>query len=729
MLSVIVPTYNERKNLPTLLSELILTLNQTAEPYEIIVIDDHSTDGSLEYLKSIQKYLPVVKPFLKTGLKGKGYSLLEGFKLSKGGKIAMIDADLQYQPQAIPKMVKKLTDFDIVVGNRITPKRDFSLRRLLSRIYKNVFGFVLLGIQADVQSGLKVFRRAVLHNLRIAPSKWGFDYEFLFKAQRMGWKIGQTDIIFLRRASGESSINLFFDGFVLAWGAFSLRLKYIFLSVLKFLDYPHHSEKNPVEFSNTKDYLFLPEIYSAKKHIYAETVSFAFTAGLFGLGGLELGKRLGGISFLVFLSGVLSLFYLVIMLFKIFVVYKSFRRKFIAFSKKEVAQIDESTLPTFTILIPLYQEQEVVKQIKKAMLAIDYPPDKLDIIITLEEYDLETIEAIKKAGFPSHFRTLILPNVTPKTKPKALNVALLEAKGEFLVIYDAEIIPEPDQLKKAVLAFSKYPEISVLQTRLDHYNASQNILTKFFNAEFSFHFDLFLPGLQKMGYPIPLSGHSTIFRTAAIKNAGGWDPYNVTEDCDLGIRLSRMGYKVDILDSISFEEATSTISSWINQRSRWIKGFIQTSIVHLRHPFRFKNEIGGWQNFFAFLLTVPASVVVNLFNLVFWGLLVAWIFTRSAFITSLFPGPIFYISLVSFLVGNFIFIYLNLVGAYMRGRYEFVKYNLLSPVYWLLLAVATIKAVWDLLTKPHHWSKTRHGTHLSEKEESVTLRDYAVKPG
>ena len=412
------------------------------------------------------------------------------------------------------------------------------------------------------------------------------------------------------------------------------------------------------------------------------------------------------------LSSFFVLVYSILIFFKLWVVSQALTFPLIDFAQEEIKAIENDELPVYTILIPLYREERVIGQIMKAMMAIDYPPEKLDIIITLEEYDHPTINAIREVGLPSYFKILILPDVHPKTKPKALNVAFLKMKGKFLVIYDAEIIPEPDQLKKACLAFKKFPRIGCFQARLDHYNAHQNVITKLFNAEISFYYDLFLPGLQKLGYPIPFSGHSVHFRREVITRAGAWDPYNVAEDCDIGIRIHRMGYQTGIINSTSLEEATSGLVSWIMQRTRWMKGFIQTSIVHLRHPFRFKDEVGGWKIFFAFLIIVPGTVIINIMNLFYWILLVLWLSLRPAFIQDLFPGFILYISVTSFVVGNLVFTYFNFLGSYKRKEFALVKYSLLSPLYWILLSIATTRSAIQVFTKPHQWEKTKHGTHL-----------------
>lgn len=470
------------------------------------------------------------------------------------------------------------------------------------------------------------------------------------------------------------------------------------------------------------DFLFLPERESAKRLMYPKTFFILGAVIVSALAFLKIIADFFSVGILVALVGSIAMLYLALMLFKIYVVYRSIATPFFQVSSAELVTLTDEDLPRYTILIPLYREEQVIPQIIAAMTAIDYPPEKLDIIITLEEYDHPTINAIAAAHPPQYFKTLILPDVQPKTKPKALNVALLRSRGEFLVIYDAEIVPDPDQLKKAVYTFRKYGDVGVLQTRLDHYNKEQNFLTKLFNTEFSFYYDLFLPGLENLGFPIPLSGHSTHFRMSILESIGGWDPYNVTEDCDLGMRIARKGIRTGILDSASQEEATSTLGSWIMQRTRWMKGFIQTSIVHLRDPLRFKNEIGGWRNVTAFLLLVPVAVIINFLNLLFWVLLVLWFVAQPGFIQDLFPGPILYISVISFIFGNMIFTLLNLLGSYGRARYRLVKYGLLSPVYWILLSVAATRAVIQIVTSPHHWEKTKHGDHLTAGISAFTSR-------
>ena len=712
-LSVVVPVYNELPNLPDLLRRLYASLQPTGISFELLFIDDHSSDGSFEYLRKASLNAPFqLRVFSKVGKQGKAFSLLEGFREAQGEQIVMIDADLQYPPEAIPAMLTALGSADIVVANR-REQQTSKLRQGLSRTYRGLIGGIL-GLPVDIQSGLKAFKKEILEHVQLSPTAWGFDYQFLYLAKRRGYLLSQVDITFSDRTAGTSQVKVLKHGIELLMGALALRLRNLPSDLLPFLKWPHVSEVNGNDYSNTDDFLYMPEIYSIRRHIFPENI-----AGIIGLVLATAVFLLGSAKLLhtsvpIVFSGLIAAFYLGLLIFKAYVVRIALNEPGLDFTKEEIDAITDEELPVFSIIIPLYQEAAVINQIIAGMSAIDYPKDKIDLTITLEEYDHETIDAIKAANPPAWFKTLILPDVKPKTKPKALNVAFPHLTGEFMVIYDAEIVPDADQLKKAYLAFRKHADVACLQVQLDHYNAYENWVTKLFNAEFSFYYDLFLPGLQKLGIPLPLSGHSSLYRTDVIREIGAWDPYNVTEDAELGMRLYRRGYKTEILQTRSLEEATNTVGTWVGQRTRWIKGFIQTTLVVMRHPLRFKQELGSWWKFIGFLIVIPGSVFVNLLNLFYWILLLAWIFTKAEAIRAFFPGPILYVSVFSFLVGNFLFTYLNLVGAFRRGRFELVKYCLLSPIYWLMLAYASVRAAIEIVFKPHHWSKTKHGVNLNQ---------------
>jgi cellulose synthase/poly-beta-1,6-N-acetylglucosamine synthase-like glycosyltransferase len=378
-------------------------------------------------------------------------------------------------------------------------------------------------------------------------------------------------------------------------------------------------------------------------------------------------------------------------------------------SDEEVEALDERTLPVYTILVPLYREANVVGRLVEAIARLDYPRSKLDVKLIVEEDDFETTEALRRADLPPHFKLVVVPDALPKTKPKACNYGLIQAEGRYVVIYDAEDRPEPDQLKKAVIAFSKAEErIVCIQCKLNYYNRNQNVLTRWFTTEYSSWFDLFMPGLDAADSPIPLGGTSNHLDRQKLIEVGAWDPFNVTEDADLGIRLHKAGYKTAIVDSTTFEEANSDLYNWIRQRSRWVKGYIQTWLVHMRHPLRLRRQI-GWRSFVSFQFVVAGTFVGFLLNPFYWALTTLWLATSAGFIRSLFPGFVYYAAALGLFVGNFVFTYVNVAGSLRRGYHDLVKWALLSPLYWALMSIGAWKGFLQLFYRPFYWEKTVHG--------------------
>jgi glycosyltransferase XagB len=287
------------------------------------------------------------------------------------------------------------------------------------------------------------------------------------------------------------------------------------------------------------------------------------------------------------------------------------------------------------------------------------------------------------------------------------------------VIYDAEDRPAPDQLKKAVIAFRGLPRhVVCLQAKLEYRNPDSNLLTRFFAAEYGTFFDILLPSLARRGLPVPLGGTSNHFRTAALRALGGWDAYNVTEDLDLGMWIARRRWRVEILDSITWEEANSHLGNWVRQRSRWLKGYMQTYLVHMRSPLRLWRELGP-MNFLAFQLLVGATPLTTLLNPALWALTMAYGLTGSALIQQLFPAPVFYVGITSMVLGNFVFAYYLVTGCLLLGNHRNAKWMLAAPLYWLLMSVAGWKAAVQVVLRPHYWEKTRHGLVGEDRVEPV----------
>ncbi len=422
---------------------------------------------------------------------------------------------------------------------------------------------------------------------------------------------------------------------------------------------------------------------------------------------------------ILIIIGGFTLFYFADMLFSFILIFRSFARNpEIKITDEALAKAEKlNHWPTYTILCPLYKEWQVLPQFVGAMANLDYPHDKLQILLLLEENDRKTLAKAYEMNLPKDMKIVTIPDSRPKTKPKALNYGLKMAKGEFLVIYDAEDVPEPLQLKKAILAFAKTNNDTVcVQAKLNFYNPRQNMLTRLFTAEYALWFDLILTGLQSISAPIPLGGTSNHFRTVYLRRLLGWDAYNVTEDCDLGIRIAERGYRTAIFDSVTLEEANSRVLNWFHQRTRWIKGYLQTYFVHMRHPGQYWQN-GQKYNFAVFQLVVGGKTFTTLVNSFMWIVTIAYFLFRPQaghLIESFFPGPIFYLAIFSLLAGNFIYIYAYMIGSLRREQYDLVKYAFLVPFYWAGMSLASWVALYEILIQPHYWAKTIHGFHLQK---------------
>ncbi len=427
-------------------------------------------------------------------------------------------------------------------------------------------------------------------------------------------------------------------------------------------------------------------------------------------------------TLIVIIAG-LSVLYFSDIFFNLFLIIRSFQKsEEVQIRQAEIKKLDDANLPVYTIFCPLYKEWQVIPQFTRAISKLDWPKDKLDVQLLLEENDPETIKEARRMDLPSYFRILIVPHGHPKTKPKACNYGLCHAKGEYAVIFDAEDIPDLDQLKKAYLVFKKQKNEKIIcaQAKLNFYNARQNILTRLFSAEYALWFDLVLTGMQSIKSPIPLGGTSNHFRTKDLRMLNGWDPFNVTEDCDLGIRITKMGYHTTIFNSNTMEEATSKVGNWMRQRSRWIKGYMQTYLVHMRHPHEFLTDFKN-PHIITFQLVVGGKVLSMFINPLMWLITILYFSMRATIgplIKPLFPDVILYIAVFSLVFGNFLYVYYYMIGCAKREQWDLIKYVFLVPVYWLMMSVAAWKALWQLIFKPHYWEKTVHGFHLG-KEKNI----------
>jgi len=459
----------------------------------------------------------------------------------------------------------------------------------------------------------------------------------------------------------------------------------------------------------------LPDRLSARTLLsrgQAATLS-VLVAGALAVVGLRLATGWGPspMAWAVGAVTVATVVYVTVISFRLFLVVAAQEAPVMRFTDGELRAFPDGDLPTYSILVPLYREEAVLPALAAKLSRLDYPADRLQVLLLIEEDDEPTRAALDRIDLDSRFEVVLIPPSQPRTKPKACNVGLSHARGEFCVIYDAEDRPEPDQLRKAVAAFRSLPNwVVCVQAELQYWNPWTNWLTRCFAAEYALNFSLVLRGLDRFRLPIPLGGTSNHFRTDALRELGAWDPHNVTEDADLGMRIARRGWGVQMMISVTEEEANSRVGNWIRQRSRWIKGYYQTWLVHMRSPWQLWRDLGPRQ-FCAFQLTLGFSALTGLMNPIFWALTCVYLISGPARISALFPSAVLYLSVFSMLIGNLLMVYSMMAGCMDRGLYGAVRTMLAIPLYWALMSVAAYKAFLQVLrpSRRHYWELTVHG--------------------
>lgn len=366
--------------------------------------------------------------------------------------------------------------------------------------------------------------------------------------------------------------------------------------------------------------------------------------------------------------------------------------------------------PVYTVLVPLYREAGSVGPLIQALEAIDYPRDRLDIKFLVEQDDAETAKAFEGRLYP-WMEVMVVPDGSPRTKPRALMHGLARARGEYVTVYDAEDRPQPDQLKKAAVAFALESGIlACLQGRLAIDNPGDGFLSRQFALEYAVLFDQLLPWFSGRDWPFPLGGSSNHFRRSALEAVGGWDPYNVTEDADLGVRLARFGFSSAVLGSSTFEEAPTTWRSWNAQRARWYKGWFQTVIVHLRNPRRILAEV-GWRRLAPLTALVCGSFLMIAVHPIFVMAVVGYAagIVPAPAVETVSDAILYGAGALAFALGYGGAVWSTWHAARKRmlrpGPVDF----LLLPIYWLCASAAFYRALWDFLHRPHHWHKTEHG--------------------
>ncbi|WP_245924855.1 glycosyltransferase [Aliiruegeria haliotis] len=379
-------------------------------------------------------------------------------------------------------------------------------------------------------------------------------------------------------------------------------------------------------------------------------------------------------------------------------------------------------LPTVSVMVPLFKEEDVAGRLVKRLSRLAYPKELMDILLVVEETDKQTQDVLAATELPRWMRVVIVPKGGVQTKPRALNYALDFCRGQIVGVWDAEDAPEADQLHKVVRRFhERGPTVACLQGALDYYNARTNWLSRCFTIEYASWFRVVLPGLQRMGLAMPLGGTTLYFRREALEKMGGWDAHNVTEDADLGMRLVRMGYRTEMVDTTTHEEANCRVLPWIKQRSRWLKGYAMTWAVHMRDPRQLWQDLGPWRflGFQILFLGTLSQFVLAPVLWSFWGLALGLPHPLAGVI----PALLFWPMVAVFLGSEVVNLLVGILGARAVRRAHLFKWVPTMHAYFPLAAFASYKAFYEILTRPFYWDKTSHGFHDEHDDLAARAQD------
>lgn len=379
-----------------------------------------------------------------------------------------------------------------------------------------------------------------------------------------------------------------------------------------------------------------------------------------------------------------------------------------------LSQEDHASLPVISVLVPLYQEAEISQALLRRILRLTYPKQRCEVLLVLEEGDQTTQSALAEIQLPDWVRVIEVPEWGDlRTKPRAMNYALNFCRGEIIGVWDAEDSPQSDQLEQVAASFARAkPDVACLQGVLDYYNPRVNWISRCFTLEYASWFRIILPGIARLRLVVPLGGTTMFVRRRVLEDLGGWDAHNVTEDADLGVRLCRMGYRTEMLACVTYEEASCSVATWTRQRSRWLKGFMSTYLVHMRDPRQLWHQLGArrFLGFQAFFLGTTGQFLMAPFLWSFWLVFLGFEHPSEPLLGA---GGVT-LAAVSLVFFELLGVAIAIAAAFAAGRPGLAIWSPCLSFYFAMGAAASYKALYELFVRPSFWDKTSHGLHAPE---------------
>lgn len=715
-ISIIIPVNSEKIDIKNYVFRIDAALKDLSRGtlsrignYEIIVATNFRVDASLQDINLTDNKVKIYTDSDQKNISGLS---IKGISMAQYEFIGLMDVNTDYSEETLEKIVVEMSrGSDVIAAFKTNPQ--IFKDKGNSKEFSSITNKFLFKLRTNHQNGALFFSKKVWEAIEFVPSSESiFSIEFLIRAQEAGFSLKKY-VIYQEEKTGKTKFSLKNSAGALR-DVISLKTKEIPPVLIPSID--NESMINAGYRYKKKKYVTHTTLNAKDSAVGVLNLKQFIIYGIF-LEIAGIGLFLNPLLFGQIIIGLLSTIYLIDVLFNLYLVFKTMRGSHeLKSSKEEQEALLEDELPTYSILCPMYKEAHMLPQFLNGIDKLDWSKNKLDVMLLLEEDDLDSIKAFKEMDKPEYLRSIIVPASLPKTKPKACNYGLAFAKGEYVVIFDAEDIPDPMQLKKAYLGFKKSDRSVVcLQAKLSYYNIHQNLLTRFFTAEYSLWFGMTLTGLQALNTTIPLGGTSNHFRTVDLQELHAWDPFNVTEDADLGMRLFRMGYKTAVIDSVTLEEGNSKVGNWLRQRSRWIKGYMQTYLVHTRGNVKFVKEQGI--HAFIFHLIIGGKIAFIFINPLLWIITILYFSLRFAIgpvIDMFYPQLVLYIAITSLIFGNYLYLFCYIMGCVKTEQWGLIKYVFLIPLYWVLISIAGAMAMYQLIFRPFYWEKTVHGLHFNK---------------
>ena len=366
-------------------------------------------------------------------------------------------------------------------------------------------------------------------------------------------------------------------------------------------------------------------------------------------------------------------------------------------NKRKTPRLGEEKLPAISVVVPVKNEERVVGRLLKALLRLDYPQQKKEIIIVEDGSVDKTVEICKEYVKQHSNHIKLLHKSVSNGKAAALNYAIRHAKGEIIAMFDADNVPEPDILQKVVKYFEDQ-SVAAVQGITRSINADENMLTKFVSYEEAVQFEVLLRGKDVLNLFVHLTGSCQFIRRNVFEDVGGWDEESLSEDTEMSVRLMEKGYNIRYAPDVqSWQENPANLAQLIKQRTRWFRGCMEVALRYGKLITKFDRRSIDAE------VTLAGPYMLAL-------CLIGYFIAIYALLIPIQPDPIF--TIMAQLISLLTAISLSITGiALIYVAKPRKMANLLCLpfiyVYWSVQAfMASYALIQIILKRPRKWTKT-----------------------